>query len=172
MNEGVEWLKSHSIPFTPTSLVGAHAGLRAISWWIKWYVKAAKYSEWNSLSASATVKTQCSILKTQAHCGSKHHTYSTKTTGWTSGRALKPNGQANYCKAVAACKQHGNWYVERWWGFSYLKKFVDFLVYWFQSFLVSWFQSFLVSSFRRFTNVPLHVLWKILISYPRFPRID
>ena len=43
--------------------------------------------------------------------------------------------------------------------------------YWFL-FLGFWFLGFgfLVSEFQRFTKLTFHAFWRILISYPRFPR--
>ena len=48
---------------------------------------------------------------------------------------------------------------------------LGFLVSWFLGFLVSTCLGFLVSWLQKLAKLPFHVFKKILISYPRFPRI-
>ena len=67
----------------------------------------------------------------------------------------------------------GSRYVERCWGFPYLKikKFLGFLVSGCGlRFVCFWFYGFMVSWFRKLTKLPVHAFRKIFIPYPRLWR--
>ena len=77
-------------------------------------------------------------------------------------------------------QEGGSWFVEGWWGFPYLKKFIGLLVSWFLGCLVSKSQSFKDSAnhimlvdrcWPHITNISSHAFWKRVIPYPRFPII-
>ena len=69
------------------------------------------------------------------------------------------------CRHQNCACRHCHWFL----GFLVSQFCVSRL--WFLSFKASQFQSCLVSKFQRFTNVPCHSFWKILIPYPTSSRI-